>query len=134
MMMLECDAKRLLASAGVSVPRGMVWRQGDAAPAAGLPDYPVAVKAQVRSGGRGRQGGVLKVSNATELASAAKKLFATEFGGELPAALLIEPWLPIEREAYLFLRLAFVDGRDPPARSRAAEAHGAERERRHLES
>ena len=108
MMMLECDAKRLLASAGVSVPRGMVWRQGDAAPAAGLPDYPVAVKAQVRSGGRGRQGGVLKVSNATELASAAKKLFATEFGGELPAALLIEPWLPIEREAYLSVT---VDGR-----------------------
>jgi len=70
--------------------------------------YPVAVKAQVRSGGRGKQGGVVKVANATELAAAGKKLFATEFGGELPEVLLVEAWLAIEREAYLSVA---VDGR-----------------------
>lgn len=108
MMMLECDAKRLLASVGVNVPPGIVLREGDAAPPPGLSAFPVAVKAQVRSGGRGKQGGVLKVEDAAALAAAAKKLFATEFGGEKPEALLIEPWLPIEREAYLSIT---VDGR-----------------------
>ena len=58
--------------------------------------YPVAVKAQVRSGGRGKQGGVVKVADAAALATAGKKLFATEFGGELPAVLLVEPWLAID--------------------------------------
>ena len=108
MMMLECDAKRLLASVGVNVPQGIVLREGDAAQTARVAVYPVAVKAQVRSGGRGKQGGVVKVGDAAALAATAEKLFATEFGGEKPAALLIEPWLPIEREAYLAVA---VDGR-----------------------
>ena len=31
MMMLECDAKRLLASVGAAVPAGAVWRKGEPA-------------------------------------------------------------------------------------------------------
>ena len=31
MMMLECDAKAFLASVGVNVPAGTVWRRGEAA-------------------------------------------------------------------------------------------------------
>ena len=50
MMMLECDAKRLLASVGVNVPAGTVWRRGDAAASVNVESFPVAVKAQVRSG------------------------------------------------------------------------------------
>src|SRR6185369_15179729 len=108
MMMLECDAKRLLASVGAAVPAGAVWRKGEPAASVEVAAWPVAVKAQVRSGGRGKQGGVVKVADAAALAAAAKKLFAAEFGGETPAALLIEPWLAIEREAYLSI---VVDGR-----------------------
>jgi succinyl-CoA synthetase beta subunit len=108
MMMLECDAKRLLASAGVAVPAGVLWRKGEAAGSVQVASYPVAVKAQVRSGGRGKQGGVQKVADAAALAAAGKKLFATQFGGEAPEALLIEPWLAIDREAYLSVA---VDGR-----------------------
>ena len=107
MMMLECDAKRLLASVGVNVPRGTIWRSGESAPES-ISEYPVAVKAQVRSGGRGKQGGVRQVKDAAALISAANKLFQTEFNGEKPEALLIEPWLAIEREAYLSVA---VDGR-----------------------
>ena len=108
MMMLECDAKGLLASVGVNVPQGIVLRAGADVQAVHVAAYPVAVKAQVRSGSRGKEGGVLKVEDAAGLATAAEKLFATEFGGERPAALLIEPWLAIEREAYLSVA---VDGR-----------------------
>ena len=108
MMMLECDAKRLLGSAGVPVPAGVVWRRGAAAADVKVEAFPVAVKAQVRSGGRGKQGGVVKALDRAALDAAAKKLFATEFGGERPDALLIEPWLAIERECYLSVA---VDGR-----------------------
>ncbi|HEV7822576.1 MAG TPA: ATP-grasp domain-containing protein, partial [Burkholderiales bacterium] len=108
MMMLEYDAKRLLASVGVAVPAGAVWRTGETAASVKVAGYPVAVKAQVRSGGRGKQGGVVKAANAAELASAGRKLFATDFGGELPEVLLVEAWLAIEREAYLSVA---VDGR-----------------------
>ncbi len=108
MMMLECDAKRLLASVGVNVPTGTVWRRGEAAAGVKVESYPVAVKAQVRSGGRGKQGGVVKVADRAALEAAAKKLFGIDFGGEKPEALLIEPWLAIERECYLSVA---VDGR-----------------------
>ncbi|MBI1989716.1 MAG: hypothetical protein HYS65_08260, partial [Betaproteobacteria bacterium] len=108
MMMLECDAKRLLASVGVNVPPGTIWRKGDPPQDARVSAYPVAVKAQVRSGGRGKQGGVQQVTDAAALAATANRLFETEFGGEKPEALLIEPWLAIEREAYLSVA---VDGR-----------------------
>ncbi len=107
-MMLEYDAKQLLASVGVAVPAGAVWRKGESAASVNVAAYPVAVKAQVRSGGRGKQGGVVKAADAAELAAAGKKLFSTEFGGELPEVLLVEAWLAIEREAYLSVA---VDGR-----------------------
>jgi succinyl-CoA synthetase beta subunit len=104
MMLLEHEGKRLLESAGVPVPQGVLIRpQPESLLDAGarIAVYPMAVKAQVRSGGRGKQGGVQQVKTAGELAAAVKKLFETEFGGERPEAVLAEPWLAIEREAYL---------------------------------
>ena len=111
MMVLEHEAKDLLDSVGIKVPKGIVIRRGARAPeqAAGrVTDYPVAVKAQVRSGGRGKQGGVVQATDAVMLKSAIKTLLATEFSGERPEAILIESWLPIERELYLSVT---VDGR-----------------------
>lgn len=111
MMMLEHEGKRLLASVGVSVPPGIVIRPGKTAAAraaARIERYPVAVKAQSRSGGRGKEGGIVKAEDSAALGSAVGRLFATEFGGERPDALLIEPWLPHERELYLAVT---VDGR-----------------------
>ena len=74
MMMLECDAKRLLASVGVNVPAGTIWRKGDSPPSLQVSEYPIAVKAQVRSGGRGKQGGVQQVTDAAALAATANRL------------------------------------------------------------
>jgi len=111
MMMLEHEGKKLLDSVGIGVPKGMVVSPGTAAAAKAsgrIRDYPVAVKAQVRSGGRGKQGGVMKAENREALDAAVKRLSETDFGGERPEALLIEPWLPIERETFLSVA---VDGR-----------------------
>lgn len=110
MMMLEYAGKRLLASAGVAVAQGTVIEASAAMDEAlsAVTTFPVAVKAQVRSGGRGKQGGVRQAKSADELAAAVKAILATEFGGEKPDAVLIEPWLGIERECYLCVA---IDGR-----------------------
>jgi succinyl-CoA synthetase beta subunit len=99
MMILEHEAKALLRAVGVAVPDGKLIKPAVRAPR--VKAYPVAVKAQVRSGGRGKQGGVIRANNARELKAAAKKLFATTFNGEKPEVLLADPWLAIERELYL---------------------------------
>jgi len=110
MMMLEHEGKRLLASLGVAVPEGTLIESADALATrlSHITAFPVAAKAQVRSGGRGKQGGVRKVESSEALANAVEALMKTEFGGEKPAAVLIEPWLAIERECYLSVAL---DGR-----------------------
>lgn len=104
MMLLEHEGKRLLGAVGVPVPDGVVVAaQPESLRDAGarISSYPVAVKAQVRGGGRGKQGGVQQVMTAGDLAAAVRKLLDTEFGGEKPEAVLVEPWLAIERETYL---------------------------------
>lgn len=100
MMLLEFQGKGLLREAGVAVPAGFLARSPDAVRRRKL-SYPVAVKAQISAGGRGKAGGVAKAGSAAEAAKAVKRLLATEFGGACPGAILIEPWLPIKRELYL---------------------------------
>jgi succinyl-CoA synthetase beta subunit len=108
MMMLEHEGKRLLASAGVPVAKGLVIASAADPALRAIDAFPVAVKAQVRSGGRGKQGGVKKAESAAELTAAVEGILEAEFGGERPEAVLVEQWLAIERESYLSVA---VDGR-----------------------
>lgn len=98
--MLEYEGKRLLRSVGVRVPEGALV--GAAAEVDGLSlSYPVAVKAQVRSGGRGKAGGVVRAEDAGAAKAAVARLMASAFDGERPASVLVEPWVAAERELYL---------------------------------
>lgn len=107
MLLAEFQGKALLRSAGVAVPHGILARNAAQA-AKGRIALPVAVKAQVGGGGRGKAGGVVRAETREQLVAAAERIFATEFSGEKPRAILIEPWLAIERELYLAVT---VDGR-----------------------
>src|SRR3990172_6307516 len=102
MLLTEYEGKSLLRDAGVAVSDGFLARTADAVTRRKLP-YPVAVKAQVASGGRGKSGGVVRAATAAGARSAARRIFSTRFGGEEPMAVLIEPWLAIKREVYLSL-------------------------------
>ncbi|MCC6531617.1 MAG: acetate--CoA ligase family protein [Burkholderiales bacterium] len=106
MLMIEHAGKALLRSHGVAVPHGQLVREtADIEQWRG--PYPAALKAQVSSGGRGKAGGVARVETPDEARAAALRLFDSEFQGERPSALLIEPWLGHERELYLSI---VVDG------------------------
>ena len=107
MLLAEFQGKALLRSAGVAVPHGILARN-PAQAAKGRMALPAAVKAQVGGGGRGKAGGVVRAQTREQLVAAAERIFATEFSGQKPRAVLIEPWVAIERELYLAVT---VDGR-----------------------
>lgn len=100
MLMLEHEAKALLRFVGIETPRGVALKPGELPQ---LDAFPVAVKAQVHGGGRGKAGGVRRAANAEEAQQAAAELFAMSFSGEKPAAVLVEPWIGVQRELYLSL-------------------------------
>jgi succinyl-CoA synthetase beta subunit len=114
----EYQAKQLLASAGVAVPRGRVARSAEeAAEAFRALGGPIAVvKAQIHAGGRGKgrfreepsQAGVSLVKSADEARQTAGRMLGrtlvtkqTGPAGKRVEVLLIEEGLKIARELYL---------------------------------
>ena len=63
--------------------------------------YPVALKSQVRTGGRGRAGGVRFVANTIDAIAAAQTIFHLPILGEFPEVLLAETKYNANQEFYL---------------------------------
>jgi succinyl-CoA synthetase beta subunit len=107
----ECQAKAVLASFGVPVPRGKVAHSvPDAMAAAKELGLPVVVKAQIHAGGRGKGGGVKLARTAEDVESIAKAMLGmvlrthqTGPEGRVVRRLLIEQGVDLEgaREMYL---------------------------------
>lgn len=100
MLLNEHEGKRLLRDAGIPIPSGFIVPTAAALNRRKV-KFPVALKAQVTAGGRGKAGGVVRAQTRAGMLSAARRILASHFSGERPSALLIEPWLDIERELYL---------------------------------
>ena len=98
----EHQAKRLLAARGVPVPAGrLVTSAAGARTAAAELGGRVAVKAQVRSGGRGKAGGVMVVDDASAAFEVADRLLGSTLNDETVTELLVEEAVDIARETYL---------------------------------
>ncbi|MBV9388792.1 MAG: acetate--CoA ligase family protein, partial [Chroococcidiopsidaceae cyanobacterium CP_BM_ER_R8_30] len=100
MDLLEYQAKEWFREMGIPVlPSQRIDRPSD------LKDlkirYPVVLKSQVYSGGRGRAGGVKFVENTIDAIAAAQTIFHLSILGEFPRALLAESKYNAEREIYL---------------------------------
>ena len=67
--------------------------------------YPLTLKTQVLSGGRGKAGGIKFADNITEALEKARAIFELEIKGEKPSRILLEPKLKIKREFYLSVTL-----------------------------
>jgi succinyl-CoA synthetase beta subunit len=98
MVLLEHEAKALLARCGVPVPRGVVL--DDAAAPIGL-RAPLVVKAQVPAGGRGKAGGVRMAATEAEARAHARALLGAELLGHRVRRVLVEEAAPAARECYL---------------------------------
>jgi succinyl-CoA synthetase beta subunit len=91
----------VLASLGIPIPPGMVARTPDEAVAAFSKLGPVAVKAQVPVGGRGKAGGIKLAKTADEARNAAAQIIGMDIKGFKVPLVYCEAALDIEREVYL---------------------------------
>lgn len=101
MFLEEGTAKAILAGAGVRVPDGARATTADeAAAAARAVGRPVAVKAQVPAGRRGKGGGIRFAATPEEARAAAEALLGSEVSGFRVEALRVEARVGIARELY----------------------------------
>lgn len=111
MYLLEWQAKRVLAAAGLRVPCGRLARTAEEAAAVARElGGPVMVKAQVPSGGRGRAGGVIRAAEPSTAASAAERLLAQPLLGHRVKGVLVEEALEAERELFLAVTIDYRAG------------------------
>ncbi|MEX0791273.1 MAG: ATP-grasp domain-containing protein, partial [Actinomycetota bacterium] len=106
MDLLEYQGKELFRRWGLAVPEGQVARNPEAAAAAARALGPVvAVKEQVRIGGRGKAGGVKVVSTPEEAHRAAEAILALEIKGHPVLEVLVEAGVDIASESYFSIVL-----------------------------
>ena len=101
MQVPEYLAKNLIADA-LATPRGLVVESADeAGRAAGECGAPVALKAQIPAGKRGKSGGIVFASTPEEAAAKAATLLGSSIAGHVVHRLLVEPQVTIARELYV---------------------------------
>ena len=103
MRLAEIDGKALLRRHGLAVPRGVLLRAGEEAPADATQWPGHLVKAQVLEGGRGKRGLVHRLDDLAELAETRRRIAAALNDADAP--LLLEEAVPIAREIYLAVRI-----------------------------
>ena len=101
MKLLEYQAKEILASLGIAIPPGKVALTPDEAAQACAQLGPVAVKAQVPVGGRGKAGGIKLARTPEEARAAAEQIIGMDIKGFKVPLVYCEAALEISREIYL---------------------------------
>lgn len=108
MKLPEYKAKELFGRYGIKIMKSVVTEDADLAAdkikAAGI-SYPVVIKAQVPSGGRGKAGGVKFAENGAVAADTARAMFGADIGGYTVDRLLIAEKLELKDEWYLSVML-----------------------------
>ena len=102
MRLYEHEGKVFFGKHKIPVSHGkVVTTTDDAVAAAAEVGFPVVIKAQVLTGGRGKAGGVKIAQNESEAKTLAAQILALSIKGYPVQRLLIEPALQIEREIYV---------------------------------
>lgn len=81
MLVTEAQGKALLRAAAIATPSSQELRSLDEARSCRI-ELPVAVKAQVAAGGRGKAGGIRKANSPAELENAFDAIMGMRFAGE----------------------------------------------------
>jgi succinyl-CoA synthetase beta subunit len=98
----EYQGKKLFREYGVETLEGVVAASPEEArEAAEQLGGPVAVKAQVQTGGRGKAGGIKVVDDPEDAEEAARQILGMDIDGHTVQRVLVEAGASIEREMYL---------------------------------
>ena len=100
--LFEYRAKQMMEKYGIPVPRGHVVRSRDDITSV---EYPVAVKAQVLVGGRGKAGGIKFAETVDDAKDRTDEILKMQIKGEKVKAVLLEERLNVSKELYLSLIL-----------------------------
>jgi succinyl-CoA synthetase beta subunit len=102
MKLHEYKSKEILASFGIPIPKGKVISHlDDIQKSLTTLRLPIAVKAQVLVGGRGKAGGIKIAKTSEEVRSAAEQIFKMKIKGLPVKKILLEEALEIAQENYL---------------------------------
>jgi succinyl-CoA synthetase beta subunit len=96
----EYEAKRLFSEWGISVPPSARITKPEELRKVHF-GWPLTLKCQVMSGGRGKAGGIQFAKDLKEGEELAKKLLAMTINGSKTESLLVEPRVNIAKEMYL---------------------------------
>src|SRR5258708_21035169 len=105
MKLLEYQAKEQFSAAGIPVKEGRVARSVEQVADAANLVGPIAVKAQVPIGGRGKAGGIKLAHTAEEAKAAAEAILGMEIKGFTVHEVWCEQAADVEREIYLGVTL-----------------------------
>jgi succinyl-CoA synthetase beta subunit len=107
MDLLEHEGKKLFAEVGLPVPPSFVARTPEEARRAAEQLGPhVCVKAQAKTGGRGKAGGIRVCGTAAEVEAAASEILAMTIRGHAVESVLVERAVDIARELYLAITVS----------------------------
>lgn len=98
MNLIEYESKVLFARYGITVPSGTIVSDVCVPNA---PPLPCVVKAQVRTGGRGKSGGIRIVQTETEAKRVIQELLSWEHAGECAKVVLVEECIDATAEYYM---------------------------------
>ena len=104
MLLMEYLARDLLAEKNIPIPRGLVVSPGETPDLSGV-RFPAVVKAQVPTGGRGKAGGILSVTDATEAKTVIQKILGMTIKGLPVERTLVVEKVNATRELYLAVLL-----------------------------
>ena len=100
--LLEHQGKRLFAEAGLPIlPSATATTILEAREAAASIGLPVVIKAQVKTGGRGKAGGVRVCRTPDEVAAVVPEVLGMTIHGRRVSSVLVEQAVDIDREMYL---------------------------------
>ena len=106
MELLEYQSKELFRTVGIPVLPSLTLQDPRKIKQLQIP-YPVVLKSQVRSGGRGKAGGIRFVANTIDAIAAARNIFNLSILGEYPEVILAEAHYNIEQELFLAIVLDY---------------------------
>ena len=106
MELLEYQAKELFRMVGIPTLPSQTIKDSRKIKQLQIP-YPVVLKSQVRSGGRGKAGGIKFVANTIDAIAAARTIFNLSILGEYPEVILAEAHYNAEREFFLAIVLDY---------------------------
>ncbi|MCA9816117.1 MAG: succinate--CoA ligase subunit beta [Cyanobacteriota/Melainabacteria group bacterium] len=100
MNLYEYESKRIFSEGGIPIPPSVrITRPNELAKV--LFGYPLTLKCQVLTGGRGKAGGIKFAKSFEEGQKLAEDLLKLEIKGSKTESLLVEPKLNIKKELYL---------------------------------